>query len=120
MQISIRRIKWRRNCSSDGVRVLALLTVLTVRTPGILAQIPGQSNIEQNQTAERKDALRFVPQEVPPEPSDPREKELLLMRGSDEGNPNLTPLDQPPPGKPTPGPLDQILAVDSMGTGGSS
>jgi hypothetical protein len=43
-----------------------------------------------------------------------------VVRGSDEGNPNLMPLDQPPPDKPTPGPLDQILPADTMGHGQSS
>ncbi len=103
--------------AGDGVRVLSLLSVFALGTLGILAQVVGQSNIERTKSTERPDAWRFLPQEVPPDPPDPREKELLVVRGSDEGNPNLTPLDQPPLNKPAPSPLDQILRADTESQG---
>ena len=120
MRILMSRIKWKRNRAGDGVRVLSLLSVFALGTPGILAQVVGQSNIEPTKSTERPDAWRFLPQEVPPDPPDPREKELLVVRGSDEGNPNLTPFDQPPLNKPAPSPLDQILRADTESQGQSS
>ncbi len=120
MRFSKRRFECEKNHAPNVAKVFVLSTILAVGASGTLAQVVGQSNIERNETAESNDAWRFVAQEVPPEPSDPREKELLVMRGSDEGNPNLTPLDRPTPDKPTPGPLDQILPADTTRHGGSS
>jgi hypothetical protein len=114
------RFECEKNYALYEPKILILWTILAVGASGILAQVVGQSNIERNQTAERNDAWRFVPQELPPKPSDPREKELLVMRGSDEGNPNLTPLDQPVSDKPILGPLNQLLPADPVGHGQSS
>jgi hypothetical protein len=98
VRISADQKSWRPPILG-GLSALLLLSAFVLVPRECAAQTTDQSNDDQARDAQRRAACdwRFVPQPLPPDPTDPQEKALLDKRGhaSDLGNPYGGPLDQP-------------------------
>jgi len=84
-----------------GFLPLILLSIFAMGARECAAQSTDQANADQAQETQREAVCdwRYVPQALPPEPTNPQEKELQDVRGraSDLRNPSSVPLDQPQP-----------------------
>jgi len=98
MRNSMTRNRWKKTSSLGGVPILVVLLAFLTGEARIAPRGAAQSNDPQA-PPDRHDAWRFVPQEVPPEPTDPHEKDIFEARSRDSDKTNLYggPLDQPQP-----------------------
>lgn len=90
---------WKKAISRSGASILVMLSIFAAGSLVSAAQDAVRSNAEQTQPTERKDDWRLVPQDILPEPTDPREKELFDIRAREADQTNMYggPLDEPQP-----------------------